>query len=1302
MKITKIITISSGNDMHSTVNHRTFGRTGLTCLLFASAAMLLATPSGAASMQSKPARVRVVPLTPARPLVPATLPEADGSDPGAEMPGTSGADASGTASGPEATPDDSPGPDEIARLRRIHDALPPDEQVSMRAFYEALEIDLLARFAALDAAAGKAPPLLPSISRKKFARTPQTVLAARTKLGLAQQDRPDEQAKPAEVANWLHLNVMAGEWDVLAWFLAERAGDEAPGIYSHVIQSTNQGDPMLLPEEVLALANAAPGEPTDWQIDVLGKLLKRASTKSSTGPMLGEIRAGTRLFGGEDEANHPRTAALLARAGMPDEAYAYLPPIDRVREQQDARGLLIHGIYHADRKETLQAWELFGELALIESADFEVRQEALREAVKRLPEIPEAQATAWLEAVFASERLAAAALEVIALDAMNLRKSNLGEAERARAILVMKSAVETLLDSGRVESEVIRVPMRMLTTGLVAEAEAATTAKGVRGGPPKGIAMLMRAKPEETWLDSIEPSLAVRAYRAFTGVATRADEIDVALDILEEGIAKHPDEAEEMGGEFLDLWTARLRPNAGSSQNAAISAAIFAYGGRVGMAAAPLTRGRQARNLDRLRRVLDLMADRGVDPRAVSGVVEAFQGCHSASEAYTEADIVRILGPIEDLPPATAARLAAAMQGGLSGDWRSREVQQRFGMRRNGTEIAEVVETGYELAMRLIDRALEVEPDSWQHAVRRAALAFERLEHRRSMNDDDLADYERLRAASFEAFERAALAYAAAAGRGEEKPSPAVFRAWFNAAIGATDLAEVTRDNILLEGSERDEQIGRIRAAMLGMEPGLAEAHLGLLASDLSSAVDGLNPEVKPRIVRHALRVVGDHPAAAPLRRINALYEDLIDDEIHLRLAVDGPDRTGTDEPFAAVLALRYTNAVDRETDGFAKYLQNGVYVNLGNRGTSVNYRDRLERSIRDSLQDGFELEGIGFFDSMHPSVEVRENGEAGWQEKPLAYLVLRATDPSLERIPPIRMDLDFIDQTGPVILAVESNSPPIDAASVAPDRPLSELTVDQVLDARDPDGAILLEITARGRGVVGELDEILVGVEDAIAGHRITEDGVEAFPLAMVEASMDDEVVFRFMANADDEKTYQAPDADGVQRQMTERRWSIRYEPEAGATTSGDFEVPRLAAGIDGDLTVRVFEDMDLVAAEGDTVPLRRGVRPWALAVILGAGTAICIALALLLLRRGRADRGSTHDVESLLPSRWSPFASVAALKRIDERYGDRLAPARRIELRTEIAEIERRYFGPADASGESDLETLVRAWVREASPGR
>ena len=1189
------------------------------------------------------------------------------------------------------------GPDELKRLKSIHDALQPDEQEQMRLLYEAMDIDLLALFSAGEVAAGRKQPLLPMVSRKKFARTPKAVLAARTKLGLEDQDRPDEAASPGEVVEWLHLNTMAGEWDALAWFLAERAGDEGEGIYSHVIQSTNQGDPMLLPEEVLALANAAPGEPTNWQVDVLGQLLRRSANRSSTGPMLDQLRAGTRLFGGSDEANHPRTAALLARAGMPDEAYAYLPDLELARSEEDGRAMLIHGIYHADREETLRAFELFGEVALLEEEEFKLRQEALREAVSRLPEIPEAQATAWLTSVFASERLAPAALEVIALDAMSLRQSKLSEAERARAILVMKSAVETLLASGRVDSNAIKVPMQMLTTGLVAEAEAATSAKASRGGPPPGVATLMRAMPEESWLDAIEPSLSARAYRAFTGVATRADEIDVALDILEAGVAKHPGEAENMGGEFLDLWVKRLRPDAGSSQNAAVRAAIFAYGGRVGVPSAPLTRGRQARNLDRLTRVLDLLEERGVDPRTVPGVVKAFQACHSLSEAYTEEDIVRILGPIEELPPTTAAQLAVAMQGGLSGDWRSREVQQRFGMRRNGAEIAQVVEDGYALALRLIDRALEEEPDSWQYAVRKAALAYERLEHRRSQTDEELADYDTLRRESFDAFQRAAASYAEAVSRGEEKPSVFVFTAWFNTAIGATDLSEVTRDNILFEGSERDAQIEKIRETILSMEPAQAEEHLGLLAGALVSAIDSLNPEVKPRVVRHALRIVGDHPSAAPLRRINALYEDLIRDEIHLRLTLDGPDRVGTEDPFAVVLGLRYTNAVDRETDGFAKYLQNGVWVNMGNMGTSVNYRDRLERSIRTVLSEGFEIEGIGFFDSMHPSREVIEGGESGWQEKPLAYVLLKANDPSIERVPPVQMDLDFIDQTGPVILAVESNSPPIDATAASDGRPVKDLAIEQVLDTRNAEEEVLLEIRATGRGVVGGLDDLLSGVEEALPGYRVDDAGIEVQPINMTDAAADEDGMFRIRMRGDeDDVEYAEVDEDGVHRQTIERSWTVRYVPTASAAT-GDFTLPVVTGSTEADIESRYFDDMDLVVAEGPTVPLAGGLRAWSWLLLLVVGLVGVVGL-VAILRRGDADEQSVNALDDLLPARATPMGAVAALERIDREYGGRMEPQRRSELQSAIGSIEARYFGPDEVPVDGGLEQLVRSWAEEA----
>ena len=50
---------------------------------------------------------------------------------------------------------------------------------------------------------------------------------------------------------------MAGEWEALAQFLSERPTAEAETIYAHIIQSMNKGDPGLLPEEVLAIANGA-------------------------------------------------------------------------------------------------------------------------------------------------------------------------------------------------------------------------------------------------------------------------------------------------------------------------------------------------------------------------------------------------------------------------------------------------------------------------------------------------------------------------------------------------------------------------------------------------------------------------------------------------------------------------------------------------------------------------------------------------------------------------------------------------------------------------------------------------------------------------------------------------------------------------------------------------------------------------------------------------------------------------------------------------------------------------------------
>ncbi len=1349
-------------------------------LLALPAGVLLGPAAGTATARQQ-AAVRLVPAQPAQPaqtvqiqLVPA------GEDPGlegavfdvAEEPGAATA-AAAAAAGMD--------PAERDRIVALYEALEPTEQEAMAAEYAAVGIDLLALVrggaggAAGDAATGEPPamPLLPMVQQRDFRRTPQTVLAARTALGLGRTERPAEDADAETLAAWLHTQVMAGEWAEYAWFLAERAGADAGPIHAHVLQSTNQGDPLLLPEEVLALADAAPAAPEPWQLDVVAQLLATAAGGTSTAPLLERIEAGTRYFGRGDDARRRRTADLLVRAGLVIEAFDYLPSLEaaRMAPGPDAAEVILgHAAYQAGvadggrgrgargrggrgargpeaEQARRQAFALYGEVALMDAAGEAARRRGLDAALDMLPDMPEQLATPWLDEVFRREALAPAALEKIALGALTLADANLEESQRTRTILIMKTAVQTLLGSERVDRRSLRVPLRMLTTALVTEAEKMVEA---RPDPRRGDmlarekAMMLRAIPDATWLETIEDSLAIRAWRAFVGLAAVADETDLALDLLEQAVARHPQQAAMLADDFLARWSGRLRPEADSDRDAAMMMAWMMFGGQSSVPDAPLTRGRQARNLGRLDRVLGIVGSIGVDPRTLSNVVGAFRACHSQAEAFTAADIERVLGPIDELPGPTAATLAEAMRSGLAGDWRNRQVQQRFGLRRNASEIAEVVADGYAVAIALIDRAIAEEPESWSHAVTRAALAFDRLEHRKSTQGEDFPEYESLRQASFDAFADAASRYAAAAAGGGIPTSIDVHAAWFNAAVGATQLSQLTRDSILAEGPRRDEQLQRIREQLEAMPASQAEEHVGLFVQRIVGELGGVSPEVKPQLVRHALAVVGEHPLAAPLRRIAAVHEDLISNEIALRLVLDGSDRVGTGRPFGAVLSLRYTNAVDRETDGFSKYLRNQVWTFIGNAGRSIDYRDRLEASIERSLSEGFQVEAISFFDPLFPSREVRERGQGGWQEKPLAYVVISAVDPSVERVPPIRMDLDFIDSTGPIVLAVGSNAPVVDAAAGvgagagagaganaagSPDpRPVRDLAVEVLLDTRGMDDAesgraVTLEVRASGRGVVPELEELLAGLDGALAGYALAEDGIESHPMTPLSQgdARDDPFGFGFGGGGggpeDEDAEPLGPDEDGMFRTDFERAWTVRYEPDPAGGAVGDrFRMPVLREGVQAELVAKRFDDLDIVTAEGPEVPVRPGgALSGRTLVLLGAaavGLAVAVGVGLRRLRAaagaaGVSGRRGAGGAEDLLPSRETPLAAIAALQRIQQRHGERLGATQAAELAAEIRGLEQRYFGPgaggegaaaAGATANGDVAGVVRKWARVA----
>ncbi len=665
--------------------------------------------------------------------------------------------------------------EEKALLKADYDKLSPEDREAMVAAYKDLGIDLLAAIGGSPTAAAATAKndLLKAIRALNFARTADKVLEARAQVGLKSVPMPEPTAPIDEQASWLHRHVLAGEWAVLQSFLKERAGSDAPEIYAHVLQSTNQGDPGLLPEEILAISEACPAELTDWQLSLLAQLLKTAAARSSTGPFLAKLREGTSFFGPQEDGRRDRTARFLSDAGLAVEAYEFLPLLAKAREKSNAQALTAHARYHQARASTLgttpeasqqkrTAWDLYGEIALMDKVEFAARREAMGQAIELLPSIPPAPATEWLQKVFANKALAATGLEAVALKAMRIGNENIGIQERATAILMMKESVDALLNDEGVELTQLRVPLRLLTLSLVAAAEETVTKQAAKPGVAPETTLLLRALPGEKWRGLIEPSLAVRAFKAFIGIALAADNVDMALDFLAKGMDRAPGQSIEMADEFLKVWMLRLNPppDPRRQQN------FIIIGGRMQQASAPLTRGKQDRNLARLKQLLDMLDKIGANGRTLERVVTAFSACHGKAETFRRESVVTVLGPIDQLAPSVSARLAESMRGGLNGDWRNRDVQRAAGNKRSASEIEALIEEGYQLALDLIESAVKQEPDSWRNAMTRAALAYDHMQFRKQ-RDQDASAYNLARQELFRAFGNAAKQYQAAVMRGE-------------------------------------------------------------------------------------------------------------------------------------------------------------------------------------------------------------------------------------------------------------------------------------------------------------------------------------------------------------------------------------------------------------------------------------------------------------------------------------------------------------------------------------------------------
>ncbi len=1212
-----------------------------------------------------------------------------------------------------------------AYFKALYDSLSPAEQKQMLAYYADMGLNLdemLGISAKLGEQASKGQQLAQAMRELDFARTPAAVLGARGRLGFGQVAYPNpELMQIPDVAAWIHLQVLAGEWNTLATYLKSRPAPEADAVYAFVLEQLGQRETGMLPEEVLALAHAAPSELKPWQMTTLGKILAQAAGKFSSSTMLAQIRAGTTLFGQGDEAKRRRTVEFLAGGGLVKESYEFLTPIDQALAAQDAPLLLVHARYQRTLAQTMpqgpqaeqlrrSAWELLTQIALLPGASFEKRREALQLAIEGMGDVPRASVSPWLTQVFASDALGPVALELMALQAAKVGDSQQDVEQRAQTILRLKEGVDVLLARQDLDSSALRVPLRMMTTALVQEMEQAITSKGRQRDVAAESQLLLKAVPSERWLSVLEPSLATRARKASIAIATVAEETDAALALVEQAIAASRDEAPAFADHFLQNWEGRLRPKLDVDPEFQ-----FYFWYREYLPMAPLTRGAQRRNLDRLSNLLAQLQAVGVDASKLTNLVPAFRACHATTEVYQRDDIQRVFGSLGAIPPAVAVDLASTMSAGLNGDWRSRDAQRKTGTKRTDSEIAALVDKGYGVALELMDAAVAAEPTEWRYAILRAAIAYDRLQFQQSQGRGGDAEAQtRYRRDAFEAFASAADRYTKAMAEGLERDDPTIYRMWFGAAMGTAELNFIRPEDLPGEGSLQDDQIDLIRKSFDSLPTEARDRHLATFARDMQAAVGRAAPEVKPRLVKQSLRILQDHPAGASLRAMNELYLDLMKNELRLRLSVDGDDRVGVNKPFGVLMSLRYTNSVERETGGFAKYLQNNVWGYTGGSYREVNYRDQLKKNIEESLAKGFTVESIGFFDAFMPGRGVIEDTQDGWVEKPIAYLVLTRKDASVDRLAQITMEMQFNDQTGPVTLALPSNTPALAVGDTFATRPLQDLTISQIVDLRalTPSSGVAknhpvtLEVRMRGKGILPDVTDVLAGISDALPGFNAGNNAIEAQPqIILQEGAL---ATGRFgwsRSEAEPEGGYPEPDATGMYRLNGERTFIITYTPQ-GSGAARAFTLPTLTQAAtqlprtkpdDKDfipLESRTYADLDIVPVTTPVVHIQRSW--WRAATLLAIAGVIVLIVAITWLRR-RTAQVPALAAAKLAPARMTPLSVLAALRRLESRAG--LPADRANELASDIAALEQQAFAPgANPPAESDLQAVISKWSRPA----
>lgn len=1122
----------------------------------------------------------------------------------------------------------------------------------------------------------------------------------------------------------LQKDFTMGNWDAIAAFMKQIPEANAKIVYQQVLaaaagtnasklQGAQSGgsrvDPRTLQpqyltfSDIFSIARIAPVEIEKQHLNQLSAAFRQVISRGNS---LDDLLT---MFNEELENETPvfdkrQIAKILFGTGQPIQAGKYLPDLETATRQKDHEALNLLSrhylaIYQQDRKtaDLEQAWHVTQAILSSGDVDKDERKLALQRAVQLSKDVNEELGQKWLNDSFVAQpETGMEVLGAIGADASKSLKDHARSAEvRQQRLKLQNDAVNALLDVSEEQAKNWKHPLELLALNWLREAQISYSddnstqigpqmqrdmygnifyfnANGGMSSSPSfsrnGLVAaiktsdLLETKPSDKWLALIDPTLRPKFDAIMAQLYLKVSEQDLALPYIEKLASAHPKQAESLIDEFVTVWTRNHNPN---NDRRRTNSYMFMYGFESRAESIPLTRSKQERNLEELAQLvarLENLVDKELDEKLL---VEAFVTCHSTAEVYELEKIEKVFGPVAEMKPETIASLTARMRTNLATMWRDANVQKDKKTKRKKKEIEQEVIDGYELARKLVQDALEKHPEEWTLVTTNAELLHDENNYRAELKNS--SDFSPRRREAMDLFRTAAEMYAAKMPDLEEKDySTRAFETWYYASLGACDLG-------LIEDQHRvdPKQAALIRTAIESLPEKASQWHMSRFANLLFNRMSSVKPQLKHKYLDVGFEIVGDNKQAAEARKVHDYYKDLVS-EIKLVASIDGDTRVGHDQPFGVQINLLHTKEIERESGGFGRYLQNqngNVNFSYNYGRPTEDYRDKFEEAVRESYSAQFDVLSVTF---QKPDVKSIPAREEGWRITPYAYLLLKAKGPEVDKIPPAKLDLDFLDTSGYAILPVESPALPIDASERV-SRPFQNLVLNQILDERQSDeGKLILEIKASAQGLVPDLEEMMT-----IA------------PAEFEIAEIDDPGVSVSQFDPDERK----PTVN------SERNWLVSLQAKPGLPTKPktfSFPSPDVEAN---DAVYQRYVDADLASVEG-TVNLEEKYGKTSTAWMIYTGVGVFLFGVMFL---GGVIYFATRPKTEHSKSRFelgedlSPFAAISLLQDIHANNG--LSEGKRDELAEAIKRLEAHFFGQMDAVETPDLANEVKKWAKHSN---